>query len=70
MTYINATDLAHAIVLYTVLSTLAMGLICKFYNDGRYRLAFNNFLLCVFFPPASPFYIVIKLIKLRGKRSV
>lgn len=60
MRNINSTELAYYIIIYTVLSTMILFLICKFLNNGKYRPVINNILLSVIFPPASPLYILYK----------
>lgn len=70
MTNINATDLAHAIVLYIAVSTVLLFFICRYLNDGKYRPVFSNLVLGIIFPPASPFYILNKTIKMIRKRAV
>lgn len=68
MTNINATDLAHAIVIYIIASTAILFFACRSLNGGNYRPLLSNLLLGVIFPPASPFYLVSKIIKMVKKR--
>ena len=70
MTNINVTDLAHAIVLYIAVSTVVFYFICKHLNGGNYRPLFSNLVLGIIFPPASPFYLVSKVIKMIKKRRI
>jgi hypothetical protein len=69
MTNINATDLAHAIVIYIAVSTVILFFVCRNLNGGNYRPLLSNLLLGIFFPPASPFYMVSKVVKMVNKRS-
>jgi hypothetical protein len=69
MTNINVTDLVYSILLYTAVSNVLFAFACKIWNEGNYRKVLNNFLLCLIFPPASPFYIVSRSCKMKKKQQ-
>lgn len=55
---INTTELAHAILLYTLVSTAVMALIFKKLAADSYKAVYQNIFICIIFFWYQPFHML------------